>query len=127
MLQIVRGYGPYLVLYLVKGRFGYGFVTSEQEAYALCTSGVDRYARYVYSLPMMTQQLRAEIRPLWIDGNGRVTCNKIRCAGQTAVSNSMRYDLNDAELLQITPEVAEMMGEDVPCCENCGAQLERTA
>lgn len=59
---------------------------------------------------------------LWIDGNGRVTCGQTRCAGQTAVSTGMRYDLNGAEMVEVTGDVAAMMPIQTRC-ENCGAEL----
>lgn len=59
---------------------------------------------------------------LWINGNGRVTCDNVRCAGQTAVSSGMRHDLNGAELMEITADVRGLMDFE-PRCENCRARL----
>lgn len=59
---------------------------------------------------------------LWIDGNGRITCDRIHCAGQTAVASGMRYDLNGAELLEITADILPLLDSD-PQCENCHAKI----
>lgn len=66
-----------------------------------------------------------EMSRLWLDGNGRVTCDKVRCAGSTASGSGMKYDLNGAEMVEILPEMIAELGFE-PRCESCGVGLTRT-
>jgi hypothetical protein len=64
-------------------------------------------------------------KQLYMEGNGRITCADMKCAGATAHASGMKRDLNGARIRKVTPtDVKEwllMVGEPMKC-EGCGAE-----
>lgn len=64
-------------------------------------------------------------KQLFMDGDGRLTCSALECAGATAHFSAMKRDLSGAEIVRLTPEAARefaaMTGE-WPRCESCGCE-----
>ena len=61
---------------------------------------------------------------LYSDGNGRLTCSALKCAGMTAHFSGMKRDLNGARILRMTQKAARDFKASVgewPACESCGA------
>lgn len=63
-------------------------------------------------------------KKLWMDGNGRISCSDLRCAGQTAHANNMTYDLNGAEMVPVDLAVVkEFQSAGLTAkCETCRAE-----
>ena len=64
---------------------------------------------------------------LYMDGNGRLTCSALKCAGMTAHFSGMKRDLNGARIVRLTPKAASEFEAACgvrPSCESCGAQAK---
>lgn len=62
---------------------------------------------------------------LYMDGNGRITCADLKCAGMTAHFSGMKRDLYGAPIERVSVDtVREFMalGFGVPKCEGCGSE-----
>jgi len=59
-------------------------------------------------------------KTLYMDGNGRMTCEALACAGMTAHFSGMTRDLNGAPMACVTPDDArdfETATGQWPACE----------
>lgn len=67
---------------------------------------------------------------LYMEGNGRITCADLRCAGMTAHFNGMTADINGAWITALNAPMCEAFKATCgvePTCECCGAPQTRLA
>ena len=66
---------------------------------------------------------------LYIDGNGRITCSKVTCAGSAMFYSKFKTDLHGAKVLKVNAQFVKdwkmtqahyVSLADGPKCESCG-------